>query len=175
MSIQTQRAGATALDGALLADAIRALGVSHIICVPDTNLRTAIAALGESEPPQMIYACTEDEAIGINTGLYITGHKPMLLIQNNGLYACINTLKAMALDAQIPTFFLIGQFGRDVNLDPNDNPRRAVHRLEPTLATWGVPFFRIEGPGDIGNVRRAWDTAWEQLGPAAAIVGAPTV
>jgi sulfopyruvate decarboxylase TPP-binding subunit len=174
MSIQTPPTGATALDGVQLADAVRALGVSHIICIPDTNLRTTIASLVAAEPPRMIYACTEDEAIGIHTGLYITGHKPMLLIQNNGLYACINTLKAMPLDAQIPTFFLIGQFGRDAKLAVEDNPRRAVHRLEPTLATWDVPFFRIESPDDIGNVRRAWDTAWQRLGPAAAIVGAPT-
>jgi sulfopyruvate decarboxylase TPP-binding subunit len=165
---------ATEIDGTALADAVRALGVTHIICVPDTNLRTTIAALEREPGPQMIYACTEDEAIGINAGLYITGKKPMLLIQNNGLYACINTLKAMPLDAQIPTFFLIGQFGRDAAKTVEDNPRRAVNRLEPTLDTWGVPFFRLESPADLGNVRKAWDAAWDQRGPAAAIVGAPT-
>jgi sulfopyruvate decarboxylase subunit alpha len=174
VSTETIDAVATAVGGAALADAVRALGASHIICVPDTNLRTTIAALGTKPVPQLIYACTEDEAIGIHTGLYITGHKPMLMIQNNGLYACINTLKAMPLDAQIPTFFLIGQFGRDVTKTVEENPRRAVTRLEPTLAAWGVPFFRIESPAEIGNLRLAWNTAWEQLGPAAAIVGAPT-
>jgi sulfopyruvate decarboxylase subunit alpha len=174
VSTETVSAVATAVEGVALADAVRALGVTHIICVPDTNLRTTISALGAQPGPLMLYACTEDEAIGIHTGLYITGHKPMLLIQNNGLYACINTLKAMPLDAQIPTFFLIGQFGRDVTKTVEDNPRRAVTRLEPTLDAWDVPYFRIESAAEIGNVRLAWNTAWEHLGPAAAIVGAPT-
>lgn len=165
---------AVSIDGIVLADAVRALGATHIISVPDTNLRTAIASLEAGGGPTVMYVCTEDEAMGINCGLYITGHRPMLLIQNNGLYACVNTLKALALDAQIPTFMLIGQFGRNVTKAPEDNPRRAVNRLEPTLATWGVPYFRIEGPGDLPNLRTAWDTAWTNRGPAAAIVGAPT-
>lgn len=174
MTSETVTAVATAIDGHALADAVRALGVTHVICVPDTNQRTAIAALGERPGPRLIYPCTEDEAVGINAGLYITGHKPMLLIQNNGLYACINTLKAMPLDAQIPTMFLIGQFGRDVTKSVEANARRAVHRLEPTLQTWGVPYFRLEGPDDLPNLHRAWETAWGTPGPAAAIVGAPT-
>jgi len=32
----------------------------------------------------------------------------MLLIQNNGLYACLNAIKALSLDAQVPLFMLIG-------------------------------------------------------------------
>jgi sulfopyruvate decarboxylase TPP-binding subunit len=165
---------AVSVDGLALAEEIRALGVTHIICVPDTNLRTAIASLAAGMSPEMIYACTEDEAMGMNAGLYITGHKPMLLIQNNGLYACINTLKAMPLDAEIPTFLLIGQFGRDVNAAPEANLKRAVNRLEPTLDAWGVPHFRVETPDDLPNIRLAWDRAWTTSGPAAAIIGAPT-
>jgi sulfopyruvate decarboxylase TPP-binding subunit len=165
---------ATSIDGTVLADAVRALGTTHVISVPDTNLRTALTSLEAGGEPQVLYVCTEDEAMGINCGLYITGHRPMLLIQNNGLYACVNTLKAMALDARVPTFMLIGQFGRDVTKAPEDNPRRAVNRLEPTLAAWGVPTFRIEGAADLPNLRAAWETAWTNRGPAAAIVGAPT-
>ncbi|HXP94435.1 MAG TPA: thiamine pyrophosphate-binding protein [Candidatus Binatia bacterium] len=171
--ISTQPA-ALSIDGAVIADAIRALGVTHVISVPDTHLRTAMDLLDKGPVPKMIYVCTEDEAMGINAGLYITGHKPMLLIQNNGLYACVNTLKAIPLDAQVPTFMLIGQFGRDVTKSVEENPKRAVNRLEPTLETWGVPFFRIDGPSDVPKIRTAWDIAWEKKGPAAAIVGAPT-
>lgn len=165
---------AVSIDGVELANAVRALGTTHIICVPDTVQRTAIAALVAQPTSRIVYACTEDEAIGINAGLYMTGHRPMLLIQNNGLYACINTLKAIALDAQVPTFMLIGQFGRDPKDAVEASPRRAVNRLEPTLAVWGVPFVRLEGSSDLPKLRGAWDTAWSTKGPSAALVGAPT-
>jgi sulfopyruvate decarboxylase TPP-binding subunit len=170
----TTSPAAISIEGRLIADAIGKLGVTHIISVPDTNLRTVISLLEERAAPKLTYVCTEDEAIGISAGLYMTGHKPMLLIQNNGLYACLNTLKAMPLDAEVPTFMLIGQFGRDVNKSVEENPRRAVHRLEPTLATWGVPFVRIDEPADVAKIRGAWDVAWQTNGPSAAIVGAPT-
>jgi len=165
---------AISIAGHVIADAIVELGVTHVISVPDTNLRTVLALLEARPVPQVMYVCTEDEAMGINAGLYMTGHKPMLLIQNNGLYACLNTLKAIPLDAEVPTFMLIGQFARDVNQRPEESPKRAVNRLEPTLTTWGVPFVRIEGPADVPKIREAWDVAWTTNGPSAAIVGAPT-
>ncbi|MGA2396396.1 MAG: thiamine pyrophosphate-binding protein [Candidatus Lustribacter sp.] len=165
---------AISLEGKLIADAICELGVTHVISVPDTNLRTVLADLAARSVPKLMYVCTEDEAIGINAGLYMTGHKPMLLIQNNGFYACINTIKAIALGAEVPTFMLVGQFGRDVNKRVEDSPNRAVHRLEPTMTTWGVPFVRIDEPDDVPLIRAAWDRAWTTKGPSAAIVGAPS-
>lgn len=165
---------ATSIEGRALAQAVAELGVSHVICVPDTNLRTAISALAAPGMPPILSVCTEDEAMGINAGLYIAGQRPMLLIQNNGLYAVLNTLKAIALDARIPTLMLIGQYGRDVTRRVEDNRPRAVRLLEPTLSTWGVPYYRLESPRDLPNLRAAWERAHADRGPAAALVGAPT-
>lgn len=174
MTTSTTAPVATGIPGTALADAIRALGVTHVISVPDTMQKSALDALAAAASPKLLYVCTEDEGMGINAGLYVTGHKPMLLIQNNGLYACVNTLKAIALDAQVPTFMLIGQYGRDPMKPSDANPRRAVNRLEPTLQTWGVPFERLEGPADLPKLRAMWEKAWESRGPAAAIVGTAT-
>jgi hypothetical protein len=86
----------------------------------------------------------------------------------------LNTLKAIALDARVPTFMVIGQYGRDVALPVEQNRLRQVRMLEPTLATWGVPSFRLETPQDLPNLRLAYDRAHAERGPAAAIIGAPT-
>jgi len=165
---------ADSVKGALIAKSVAATGATHIICIPDTNLKSAIEALHGPGMPKMIYACTEDEAVGINAGLYMTGHRPMMLIQNNGMLACLNTIKAIALDAKVPTFMLIGQYGRDVKLPVEKNKLRVVRLLEPTLDTWGVPHWRLDAEKDLGNIQIAWDRAWTDLGPSAAIVGAPS-
>jgi sulfopyruvate decarboxylase subunit alpha len=165
---------AISVDGGVLAEAIRALGATHIVCVPDTFLRSAIAELVAKGSPCMLTVCTEDEAMGINAGLYMAGHKPMLLIQNNGLFASVNTLKSIAVDAQVPTFMVIGQYGRDVNKPIEENPLRAVRLLEPTLRVWDVPFARIESAQDLPLLRALWDQAWAENRPAAALIGAPT-
>ena len=159
---------------AILAEIDR-LGITHVICVPDTFQRTIIARWAERDVPRLLRVCTEDEGVGINAGLYMGGENPMMCIQNNGIFASINTLKAIALDAKVPTFMMVGQFQRDVTKPIEENRSRAVRMLEPTLATWGIPYWRIEGPDDIGAIEQAYRRAHEDLGPAVAIVGAPTL
>ncbi len=162
------------IDGRLLADTIAALRPTHILCVPDTNLKSAIAALTQMPTLRLLNVCTEDEAMGINAGLYMAGHRPMLLMQNNGAFASLNTLKSIALDARVPTFMVIGQYGRDVNKSAKENQLRAVRLLEPTLSVWSVPAAQIESPQDLSQLRAMWDRAWSEKCPTAAIIGAPT-
>ena len=164
---------AVSLEGKVIADAICDLGVTHVISVPDTNLRTVLAELAARPSLKLMYVCTEDEAIGINAGLYMTGHKPMLLIQNNGFYACINTIKAIALAPRCRRSCWWGSSGA-TSTSASKRPQPAVHRLEPTMTTWEVPFVRIDEPDDVPLIRAAWDRAWATKGPSAAIVGAPS-
>lgn len=166
---------ASPIDPALLLEAIRAAGITHVLTVPDTHQRTLLALLAEADDPALITVCTEDEAIAINAGLYAGGARPMLLIQNNGLYACINTLKAIPLDAGVPTFMLIGEHGRDLELASRDAGQElSVKMLEPTLESWRVPFYRLEGERDLGNFERGYRECREKGGPVAVLVGAPT-
>lgn len=164
---------ARGLDPRALLEAIRSVGITHVITVPDTHQRTLLALLADTEHPALITACTEDEAIGINAGLYCGGAKPMLLIQNNGLYACLNTLKALPLDARVPTFMLIGEHGRDVALPSRDNADLSVRMLEPTLELWGVSYSRLERAEDLENFQRAYSYCQHEGGPVAVLVGAP--
>ena len=115
-----------------------------------------------------------DEGVGINAGLYMGGLNPMMCIQNNGIFASINTLKAIALDAKVPTFMMVGQFQRDVTKRIEENRSRAVRMLEPTLETWGIPHWRVEGAEDLGAIELAYRRAHADLGPAVVIIGAPT-
>ena len=166
---------AVGVDASAIVAELHALGIDHVICIPDSYQKTLIAALQDDPSIRFIMACTEDEAMGINAGLYMGGKKPMLVIQNNGIFASINTIKAIPLDARIPTYIFVGQYQRDTMLPIEESKSRAVRMVEPTLDVWGVPHWRLEGPGDIGNIRAAYERAQETMGPAALIVGAPTL
>ncbi|MQF86450.1 MAG: thiamine pyrophosphate-binding protein [SAR202 cluster bacterium] len=171
----TDRPVATGVSSAEIVDKLKDLGVDHIVCIPDSYQKTLIARLMEDPGLKFMIACTEDEAIGINAGLYIGGKNPVLVIQNNGIFASINTIKAISLDAKIPTVMFVGQFQRDPMIPIEESKSRAVRMVEPTLETWGVPFFRIETPEDIGNIESAYKLAYETSGPVAIIIGAPTI
>jgi sulfopyruvate decarboxylase subunit alpha len=151
-----------------------ALGITHVVNVPDTHQRSVLAALARQSHMRLLTACTEDEAIAINAGLWIGGQRPILSIQQVGLLAAMNNVKGISMDARIPTCMLVGYFGRDVTRTARDNAARAVHLIEPTLDTWGIPYFSIEGPDDLGAIARAYRHSVEQLGPSVILVGAPT-
>jgi sulfopyruvate decarboxylase subunit alpha len=153
---------------------LRALGISHVINVPDTHQRTLLAALAQQSQMRLLTACTEDEAIAINAGLYIGGQRPILSIQQVGLLAAMNNVKGIAMDARIPTCMLVGYFGRDLSRTARQNTARAVSLIEPTLDTWGIPYFPIEGPDDLPAIARAYEHSLEHLGPSVVLVGAPT-
>jgi sulfopyruvate decarboxylase TPP-binding subunit len=157
--------------------ALRQAGVTHFVTVPDfvqLALHQSVER-GESDMT-LVRTCNEDQAVCTAAGLTIAGMRPLVVIQNQGLYACVNTIRAVALDAQIPTVLLIGQFGREAanfGHPSTASCRRVVNLLEPLLTTLGVPFWNVEQEGDLRAIDTAFDTARERRGAAAVIVGRP--
>lgn len=160
---------ATAIVGEL-----RRLAVTHVVNVPDTHQRTLLAELARQSEIRLLTACTEDEAIAINAGLWIGGQRPIVSIQHVGLLAAMNNLKGIAMDARIPTCMLVGYFGRDVTRPARNNASRAVRLIEPTLETWGVTYFPLEGPHDLHVIETAYQHSLERFEPSVVLIGAPT-
>ncbi len=170
--VQAESVAHSVAAGAIVAE-LNALAVTHVIVVPDTHQRTLLAELAPQSRIRLVSACTEDEAIAINAGLWIGGQRPVLSIQQVGLLAALNNLKALALDGRIPTCMLVGYFGRDVTRTARAHPSRAIGLIEPTLETWGIGYFPLEGPADLPAIGRAYRHSQEH-GPAVVLIGAPT-
>lgn len=168
------RSVAVSVPAGVLADELRKLGISHVINVPDTHQRTLLAELSRQSDIRLVTACTEDEAIAINAGLWIGGQRPVLSIQQVGLLAALNNVKGIAMDARIPTCMLVGYFGRDVNRPARDNAATAVRLIEPTLDTWGIAYFPLERPEDVHAISEAYRFSVEHSGPSVVLIGAPT-
>src|SRR5690625_462761 len=97
-----------------MAAALRACGVNHAVSVPDWVQLPLYRKLQEPQSGvRVVPCCAEDEAVAIAAGLTIGGCMPVLLLQNQGLYASVNNLRAIALDADIPMVMVLGQFGRE--------------------------------------------------------------
>jgi sulfopyruvate decarboxylase TPP-binding subunit len=172
----TARPGtAVSLDPFALLEQIRAAGATHVITVPDTHQKSLLALLSRSDEPQLITVCTEDEAMGVNLGLYLGGARPLLLIQNSGFYAAMNTIQGLSLDARVPACMLIGEFARDPAVAPADNAMRLVRLLEPTLTVWQIPYHRLDHPTNVATIPVAMEQAWADRGPVALLVGASTL
>jgi sulfopyruvate decarboxylase TPP-binding subunit len=165
---------AVSVAASAIVQELLALDVSHVVNVPDTHQRTLLAALAREARMQLLTACTEDEAIAINAGLWVGGQRPILSIQHVGLLASLNNVKGIAMEARVPTCMLVGYFGRDVSRPARENAARAVSLIEPTLDTWDIPYFPLESRADLPAIRRAYATSLERSGPTVVLIGAPT-
>ena len=88
--------------------------VDHVVTVPDWVQLSLHDRLNKGvEGIRVINACNENQVVTVAAGLTIGGKRPLVMMQNQGLYNCFNTLRAVCLDAHIPMVFLVGQFGRE--------------------------------------------------------------
>jgi len=155
--------------------ALRRAAISHVVVIPDTYQKTFLSAIEATPDLPVIAACSEDEAVGIAAGLYSTGHRPILSIQNNGVYACTNTLRGIALDGEVPIVMIIGQYGQKPDIPAFESPLRMVRMLEPNLLTWGIPVRVLASDDDLAHLPGDYEDALKRRGPAALVVPIPTV
>jgi sulfopyruvate decarboxylase subunit alpha len=153
---------------------LKSNSVTHAVTVPDwiqIGLHRAITDDGELA---LIPFCTEDEAITAAVGLHIGGKRAVVVVQNQGLYAGLNALRAIGLDAGMPIVLFIGQFGREIanfTPDPGQSARRVVRILEPVLDAVEVPHWRIDSVDDLDVIDMAFAEAERTSWPAAVIFG----
>lgn len=158
----------------LLLDAMRQAGITDVVAVPDTHVRTLITLLLEQDEIRFIQAATEDEAVTMAAGLIIGGRTPLVQIQHAGLYACVNHLRGVAVDGAFPMLFMVGLLGRDPDKPPRESFDSMVRHAEPLLDTFDVPHYLLEGPGDVPLLDTALRDALQRRGPAAVLIGEAT-
>jgi sulfopyruvate decarboxylase TPP-binding subunit len=158
--------------------ALQRNGVDHFVTVPDW-IQLALHERVEAgvDGLELVRCSNEDQAVCVSAGLRIAGKRPITVIQNQGLYACVNALRAICLDASIPVVFLVGHFGREFDnfgQDPNLSERNTVKLLEPVLSALGVRSWRLETERDLAGIDEAFSYADKERRSAVLIVGAPT-
>ena len=157
--------------------ALRRNGVSHVVTVPDWVQLALHARLEAGEDGiELINTCNENQAVTIAAGLTLGGQCPLLVMQNQGLYNCVNTLRAICLDARIPLVLMVGQFGREFgNLgQPSALSRRTMVRLmEPLLTALGIPFHRLDSAADLEHLDESFLQASQSGGAVVVLVSAP--
>jgi sulfopyruvate decarboxylase TPP-binding subunit len=165
---------ADSVPASVLHKAVVALGVTHVLTVPDTHQKTLLASLMQDTSLSTLTFSTEDEAICVNAGLWIGGAEPIVLIQNVGLFAAMNALRGVAMDMRVPTCLVVGQYGRDVNLPIEQDPGSANRLIEPVLSTMDVPHYRLDHGADIGVLQTAFARSRAERRPVVVLIGAPT-
>lgn len=157
--------------------AIQRNRVDHVLTVPDW-VQLALHAQIEAGIPGVdrLNCCNENQTLTVAAGLTIGGKRPLVMMQNQGLYNCVNTLRAVCLDAHIPLVLLVGQFGREydnLGQEPTASRRTMVRIMEPMLKAIDIPFFRLDTSADLTRMDHAYALAREKGTAVVLLVSAP--
>ncbi len=165
------------IPASLALQALQRSNVDHVVTVPDWVQLSLHTRLEQGVDGIRLVPCSnENQAVTVAAGLTIGGKRPLLMMQNQGLYNCLNTLRAVCLDAHIPMVFMVGQFGREyANLgQPSTTSRRTMVRImEPLLNAIEVPFHCLDSTADLGRLEAAYEQAEQARSAVVLLVSAP--
>ena len=115
--------------------ALRGRGFDFFCGVADSTIASLITELGAD----YISATREDLAIGMASGAYLAGRRPVVLMQNSGLGYCLNALASLNLIYKIPLLLIVGYRG----YQGKDAPEHLVMgaHCEALLKQIGIPLF----------------------------------
>ncbi len=170
--MQSQTADVAAPTGADVLRELEKNNVRFVVTVPDWVQIPLHRALEKQDRIRTLSCCTEHEAFMVAGGLHIGGSRSAVVIQQQGLYAGLNAVRGMGLDAEVPMVMLMGQFGREPEnfaQSTRKSRRRIVRMLEPLLETLEIPFWKIESAGEVGRISEAYTEATKRSAPVAVI------
>ena len=155
------------------ADRLLAAGFDFFTGVPDSTFKALLREI-ERRPDDFGYvpAVSENVAVGVATGAYLAGRRPVVIMQNTGLALAINPLATLAMIYGVPLLLLIGWRGHDAT----DSPEHRVIGASTVklLDALGLPYV-VAGRESGADLARAAATAERERLPCALVCPPGTI
>ena len=141
---------------------------THVVWLPDSETNFMFELLTSEPSLDLVPVCREGETMAIAAGLWVGGKKPVVLIQNTGIFESGDSIRGLGLDVNQPLVMLIGYRGWTRHGVTTDS---AAHYIEHILHAWGINYFLIETDEDADRISVATEEAQRTQKPVAVLVG----
>jgi sulfopyruvate decarboxylase subunit alpha len=122
--------------------ALKSAGVSVACYLPDSLLKELYPALDRDNEIRTIRVSNEGEGAAICGGVWLSGKRAVLVMENSGLRASIEPLARMGMGAGIPVVMLMSYRG-----DLGENNWWAIPHgitMEPLLDAMRIPYRVVD-------------------------------
>jgi len=150
-------------------DQLHKNGVTHVVWLPDSETSFMYREMMDDPNLELVQVAREGESIAVALGLWIGGKKPVVLIQNTGLFESGDSLRALALDMNIPMVLMIGYRGWTRHGITKDSAARFT---EPILNAWGMEYYLVESEQDVDRISVCFDQVDKTNSPVVCLFGA---
>ncbi len=147
-------------------DQLHKNGVTHVVWLPDSETSFMYREMMDDPNLELVQVAREGESIAVALGLWIGGKKPVVLIQNTGLFESGDSLRALALDMNIPMVLMIGYRGWTRHGITNDSAARFT---EPILNAWGIEYYLVESEQDVDRISVCFDQVVKTNSPVVCL------
>lgn len=147
---------------------LRLNGVTHVVWLPDTETGFMFERMRSDPTIHIVPVCREGESMAMAAGLWVGGKRPVVMIQNTGLFESGDSVRGLALDIQLPLVMMVGYRGwtRGVMTDS------AARFTEPILRAWGISYYLLESDADAERITAAFAEAEKTERPVVCLIGA---
>ena len=142
-------------------------GVTHVPYLPDIEHDSTYQLMSKAPSLTMVPVSREGETMAIAAGLIVGGKKPLIVIQNTGMFESGDSIRGFGHYARIPFVMMVGYRGWDPAGHPKDS---AAVYTEPVLEAWGIRSFPILEDADLSRIAAAYSTATETGKPTAILL-----
>ncbi len=137
------------LTAQVMLDTLKKCGATHLVWLPDTESGYLYQMLSDDPDVTLVPVTREGETFAIALGLLVGGQRPVVCIQNTGLFESGDSVRGMWIDLKLPILALVGYRGYEGGGPSEDS---AATFLEPILNAWGIPFEIVENDADVEKV-----------------------
>lgn len=128
--------------------AMQAREITTIATVPDAGLSKLLIRGQEDPGTRVVTLTTEEEGIGVVTGLWLGGAKGMIAMQSSGVGNCINALGLPAA-MRAPCLMIVTMRGQWGEFNPWQVPMGQATRT--VMEAMGVKCFPVDRAEEIGE------------------------
>ncbi|HJO83534.1 MAG: thiamine pyrophosphate-binding protein [SAR202 cluster bacterium] len=150
-------------------DQLKKNDVTHVVWLPDSETNFMYERMAAEQSIALVSVCREGESMGVAAGLWIGGKKPVVLIQNTGMFESGDSIRGLGLDIGFPMVMMVGYRGWTRHGVTADSAARFT---EPILDAWGINYFLVETDSDVDRISVAFEEAERTQSPVACLMGA---
>ena len=157
------------LHPSFLIDELKKNNISHIVWLPDSETNFMYNMLLEESSIDLVPVCREGDTMAIAAGLWVGGKRPVVLIQNTGIFESGDSIRGLGLDINQPLVMLIGYRGWTRR---GPTPDSAARYIEHILHAWDLNYYLVETDEDAGRISVAMEEAERTQRPVGVLIGA---
>ena len=143
--------------------------ITHVVWLPDSETNYLYERMVADDSLELVPVCREGESMAVAAGIWVGGKKPVVLIQNTGMFESGDSIRGLGLDIDFPLVMMIGYRGWTRHGYTPDSAGRFTEKI---LDAWNIEYFLVETDADVGRISSAFELAEKTSRPVACLMGA---